>query len=256
MSKIKVGDVFTNNQGCRAVVVQYKNYRDITIEFLDEHKYQKVVQKRYLDRGGFDNPYFKSVCGVGFLGVGDFKTSEKLTNEKGVVCYPHTKEYYIWSAMIRRCYSDDSLEKRPTYNNVNVCKEWHNFQNFAKWYKSQKKYGGDYHIDKDLISSDSKSYSPESACLIPSEINAVISIGYRHRVGSIGAYKTKKGRYQCFFGKNGESFNVGTFDTEQEAHQAYVIAKEAYVKEVANKWRGRIDERVYEALMAWSVNYE
>lgn len=34
---------------------------------------------------------------------------------------------------------------------------------------------------------------------------------------------------------------------------AYKQAKEAYIKEVANKWKDQIDPRVYEALMIWEV---
>ena len=46
---------------------------------------------------------------------------------------------------------------------------------------------------------------------------------------------------------------LGYFNKEVEAFQAYKQAKEAYIKEVANKWRNNIDPRVYEALMNWVV---
>ena len=39
-----------------------------------------------------------------------------------------------------------------------------------------------------------------------------------------------------------------------EAFYDYKAAKEAYIKEVANKWRDKIDPRVYEALMNWEVS--
>ena len=42
---------------------------------------------------------------------------------------------------------------------------------------------------------------------------------------------------------------VGWVDTEVEAFQAYKEAKEAYIKEVANKWKDQIDQRVYDVLM-------
>ena len=43
------------------------------------------------------------------------------------------------------------------------------------------------------------------------------------------------------------------FDTVDEAFNSYKEAKEDYIKEVANKWRSSIDNRVYEALMAYQV---
>ena len=39
----------------------------------------------------------------------------------------------------------------------------------------------------------------------------------------------------------------------EEAFQAYKQAKEKYIKSLANKWKDKIDPRVYEALMNWEV---
>ena len=46
---------------------------------------------------------------------------------------------------------------------------------------------------------------------------------------------------------------LGYYSTTEEAFQAYKETKEAYIKEVANKWKDQIDSRVYEALMNWSI---
>ena len=43
------------------------------------------------------------------------------------------------------------------------------------------------------------------------------------------------------------------FNTELEAFNAYKTAKESFIKEQANKWKGKIDERAYEALMSYKV---
>ncbi len=43
------------------------------------------------------------------------------------------------------------------------------------------------------------------------------------------------------------------FNTFEEAFQAYKIAKEEYIKEVANKWKGRITEQTYIALYNWKI---
>ena len=46
---------------------------------------------------------------------------------------------------------------------------------------------------------------------------------------------------------------LGYFNTELEAFNAYKTAKEIYIKELANKWEGKIDDRAYEALMNYTV---
>ena len=47
--------------------------------------------------------------------------------------------------------------------------------------------------------------------------------------------------------------HLGTFDTPEEAFKAYKIAKEVYIKKVADKWRGQITEPCYEAMYAYKV---
>ena len=46
---------------------------------------------------------------------------------------------------------------------------------------------------------------------------------------------------------------LGTFNTPEEAFCAYKEVKEAYIKDVADKWKDRIDPRVYDALMNYQV---
>ena len=43
------------------------------------------------------------------------------------------------------------------------------------------------------------------------------------------------------------------FDIFEDAFSAYKKAKEAYIKEVATKWKDKIDPRAYEALMNYQV---
>ena len=51
----------------------------------------------------------------------------------------------------------------------------------------------------------------------------------------------------------GKQEHLGCFNTELEAFNAYKEAKESFVKEQANKWKGKIDNRAYEALMNYQV---
>ena len=64
-----------------------------------------------------------------------------------------------------RCYSEKSRAENPTYVGCTVCREWHNFQNFAKWYDDNYPSDGhEYHLDKDILIDGNKEYSPV-ACM-------------------------------------------------------------------------------------------
>ena len=54
----------------------------------------------------------------------------------------------------------------------------------------------------------------------------------------------------------GKSEHLGYFKTELEAFNAYKVAKESFVKEQAEKWKGKVDDRVYEALMNYQVDID
>lgn len=56
--------------------------------------------------------------------------------------------------------------------------------------------------------------------------------------------------------RNGKLLHLGYFDTEKEAFLVYKAAKEQYIKEVANKWKDKVDPRVYEALLCYEVEIE
>lgn len=53
------------------------------------------------------------------VGIND---SEYKTQGVGVQTCPF---YVKWKDMLRRCYSEEMLNKRPTYRGTIVCSEWH-----------------------------------------------------------------------------------------------------------------------------------
>ena len=71
----------------------------------------------------------------------------------------------------------------------------------------------------------------------------------------IGVYWHKRDEvFVAQVSKNkGKQEHLGCFKTELEAFNAYKVAKESFVKEQAEKWKSQIDDRAYEALMAYTV---
>ena len=49
---------------------------------------------------------------------------------------------------------------------------------------------------------------------------------------------------------------LGSFKTEVEAFNAYKTAKESFIKEQAEKWKGKIDDRAYNALIDYEVSID
>lgn len=188
----------------------------------------------------------KFIYGVGYNSGGRHKS------RSGSVT---SKPYQTWRNMLTRCYCPKFHKSQPTYEGCSVESDWLDFQKFADWLVSNNNYGEDYHLDKDLVAKDNKEYSSDKCVLVPREINNLLNNRAAARNGNpIGVHFNKRDKaYVAQIRAHQNKVFLGHFKCPQEAHQAYVVAKEAYVKEVANKWRGRIDERAYNALMNWTV---
>ena len=71
--KIKrIGEIQKNKQGTLMKIVEYKNSKDIIVEFQDEYKYKVRTNYSNFNRGHVGNPYDKTVCKIGYLGEGKY----------------------------------------------------------------------------------------------------------------------------------------------------------------------------------------
>jgi hypothetical protein len=158
--------------------------------------------------------------------------------------------------MIERCYSEKEKLKFPSYENVSVCEEWHNFSNYTKWYEENynPEYMQSWHLDKDILVKGNKIYSPETCRLVPPAINGLFLKKNLNRGNCpIGvSFNIKDNKYRACIMKD-KRITLGRFKTPEEAFQAYKTAKEQYIKEVADKWKDLIDIKVYEAMYNYKV---
>lgn len=183
---------------------------------------------------------------VGFNSGGKYKT------RAGSKIAP---AYQLWRNMLRRCYDTECQERFPTYKGCSVSENWFDYQVFADWFYSHKYSNLGFHLDKDILVSNNKVYSPDACCFVPSELNNLFTDSAASR-GKFpqGVYLNKRSnKYMARLTVDGKSDYLGLFDCCDKAHQVYISAKESRVKKLAQEWRGRIDERVYEALMHWKV---
>ena len=114
---------------------------------------------------------------------------------------------------------------------------------------------GDWVLDKDILVKGNKIYSSETCCFVPPEINGCFTLRTLNRGElPIGVSKNRYGLpYKARCGYNGERVLIGNYKTPEEAFQAYKSVKMEEILRLAEKWKGKIDDKVYQALLQWKI---
>lgn len=191
------------------------------------------------------------------MGTNDFSSN---IYESGKVI----PEYRNWSRMLERCYSSSYLKKNPTYQDCEVEPFLLSFTNFYHFIRRLNGFGEvdengkPFQLDKDLLVKGNKTYSVDTICFVPQEINSFLTSKVQARgIHPIGVSFNKIYlKYQSQISENGKLRVIGYYNTPEEAFYAYKTAKEDQAKHLARKWFGKIDERVYLALYNYEVNID
>lgn len=243
-----LGKSFKTNNSGTCFVFEYNNYQDVLVMF---HEPSCIVScsMSNLKKGKVDNPIKPVVYNIGYSGIGLYNST-------------NSRRYYgIWNNMLERCYSKTTRHKFPTYKDVTVCREWWDFQNFAKWcdtaefVNSRDDNGRYYHLDKDILSPASKEYSPKDCCFVPSYINTLFTKRQNSDL-PVGVSPDKlRGGYVVKMSDGVSTCNyLGRFSCEKQAFEVYKKAKEGYIKEVANLYINKIPKEVYQKMMKYEVS--
>ena len=245
-----VGKVFKSKSSGDFKIVKCNDSKNVEIQFL-KTGFETVVQLGHIKNGNVKDPYLPSVYSIGVLG----------TKYPPTISGRNTKEYDLWTSMLERCYSDNFKNKHPTYKDCEVSDNFKSYEYFYEWCQNQIGFDNDgngnpFQLDKDLLIKGNKVYSEDSCVFIPVDVNLVLtkrtSSRGQHLIGVCWHKRDKA--FSARVNKNkGKREHLGYFKTEIEAFNAYKKAKESFVKEQAEKWKGKIDERAYEALMAYTV---
>ena len=243
-----VGKVCKSKSSGDFKIVKYNDSRNVEIQFINTG-FETTVQLGDIRSGKVKDPYTPSVFGVGVAGT---KYPNRVNGRK-------TKEYVLWCHMFERCYSDAYKKKYPTYEGCEVSENFKSYEYFYEWCHKQVGFNKEWHLDKDLLIKGNKVYSEDTCVFLPSEINSLLTkreaLRGKHLIGV--SWCKKANAFKASVNKNkGKQEHLGYFKTELEAFNAYKTAKEAFVKEQANKWKSQIDDRAYEALMNYEVNID
>ena len=171
----------------------------------------------------------KLVYGIG-VNDSDYQVSTKESG-KLVKC----AFYARWHNMLQRCYDEKWISRYPTYKNCAVCDEWLTFSNFKRWMEAQD-WKGNY-LDKDILVSDCRIYSPETCRFVCRITNNFIldSLKIRGQFPIGVSIDKRSGKFNAYcknpFTKRLE--HLGVYSCPADANKAWRERKRQLANEVA-----------------------
>ena len=243
----RLGEKTLDKYGVEMEIIEYTNCRKIKVRFNDE--FGAIIDSRYdsFKNKNIKNPYRRSFSNIGYLGQGKYSNIN------------HNKILTCWSNMLKRCYVS---KDNPTYENCTVCEEWHNFQNFAKWYEENYyEIDEDLFLDKDILYKGNKIYSPSTCVFVPRLINNL----FTKRQNDRGEYPIGVEPYKNtnkFITIISETHRYGSTvrkhlaieDTIDKAFKVYKEYKECLIKQIAEEYKNDIPIILYNALYNYNVD--
>lgn len=192
-------------------IVEYSGAHNVKARFKSTAT-TKTVSAHQIRSGKVKDHNFPTSKGVGFIGIGKYNAIE------------NKKHYGLWRGVMERGLSESFKAKNPTYKGCTVHPDWHNFQNFAKWYEeNHPNDGGKWELDKDILTVGNKIYSPDTCLFLPHWINSfTISCNSSRGDFPVGAYFDKDtGMFRAKCSKDGKTVNIGRFSNPEDAHLAW-----------------------------------
>lgn len=230
-----IGEKFISNEGYEVDVIDGGSKGHYCTVMIDG-KYRDEVRYKHVKSGSIKNKLHPSIFGTGFVGIGIFSRVK------------HKKAYMVWNSMITRCYGIDYQKRHPTYKGVITHYDWHNFQNFARWF--YENYIDGYDLDKDLLSNGSKIYSPHTCCFIPHEINLFIAnvkpVNSSDKTGVDWSKRAQKWRVQIRIG--GSKKVLGYYSDIDEAANVYKRARKIAAYMYKRKYRDILSDKIIKAI--------
>ena len=171
------------------------------------------------------------------------------------------KAMRLWNDMYSRCYNEKLHKRFPKYIGCTICDYWlEDKERFYKWVEENYYMVGNEQmdLDKDILCKGNKVYSPETCVFVPHTINTLFLNCKRKRgkypVGV--SYEKAKRRYRASLNVDDRNIKLGQYNTAEEAFMDYKRHKEALILVTADRYKGRIPDKVYKAMMNWKIEID
>jgi hypothetical protein len=165
------------------------------------------------------------------IGINDawYMTQLKNSYNETLIC-PY---YKVWKSMLGRCYYPGYQVSQPTYKGCLVVSKWLIFSSFREWMENQDWSGKQ--LDKDILRSGNKEYSPKACMFISGQINYLLN-GNAARRGEYPqgvSFHKPSSKYRATCSVKGSNKHVGLFISVAEAELAYLEFKSLLVESIA-----------------------
>jgi len=209
-------------------VVEYINHTNVRVMFTGTGM-TTITTSQHIINGTVVNPECLTVAGV----------AKRARLPKGVEEGERIRR--AWWRMFRR------VMKNEHYKGVKIAEDWYTFENFLNWALLEPFSSQDgYDLDKDILSGEEKIYGPETCCFIPSSLNKQL-INFdkcpNYRQGG------KQSWWLDYKDPMTDKRTYTKVSTEEEAIQLSQKLKAERIRFAAEKYRGEIAERAYQALI-------
>lgn len=167
----------------------------------------------------------------------------------------HIPAYTAWRDMLRRCHDPKYQANQPTYIGCYVDPVWRGFSAFQLWHMENYREG--FHLDKDILVTGNKVYSPATCVYVPQHINSLLTArdAARGEFPLGVCWHKRLHKFQAMLNVSGKLKSLGYFDTPMEAFEAYKVAKKAEIKRLALEafLNNEIKSDVYLALIRYDI---
>ena len=143
------------------------------------------------------------------------------------------------------------------YQFVRLHESFSTLDKFVAWCIKQVGYGyyindtDNWHLDKDILGDENdKMYSANNCVLVPNELNVMAQTKKRNKHGKGVQYQpNKKNPYRAYINIDGKPIGLGYHSTAEDANAEYIKARQAQVNVLKERYKGMVDDRVWDGLM-------
>ena len=242
----RIGEIWKNSNGEIMKIIDYKNARNVLIEFQDEYKETMWVSYNNVKTGKVKNPRKRTVNG-GYHGKSNYTVANK-----------HQKCFSTWNKMLQRANDTKYQEKHITYKDCKICEEWYCYANFEQWYDNNYYELDDelMNLDKDILIKGNKLYSPKTCIFVPQRINKLFTKCDKNRGDCPLGVKKSYNKFTAMVSFEGDKIWLGSYDRIEDAFIAYKQEKEKLIKQVADEYKSKypnFPQKLYDAMYNYQV---